>query len=159
VRRDRKRLRNVARRSMFEFAGGEPAFAALATAHHQRCLEDPVLSHPFSHPGNPEHIARLANYWAEVFGGPPRYSESFGGHSAMLGIHAGQGADEDLGARFVACFVQAADDAGLPDDEDFRAGLRAYIEWAVAEVLAYSPPESSVQADVPIPRWDWNGLE
>ena len=38
---------------MFEFAGGEPAFLALATAHHQRCLDDPVLNHPFSHPGPP----------------------------------------------------------------------------------------------------------
>jgi hemoglobin len=108
---------------MFEFAGGEPAFVALATAHHQRCLEDPVLSHPFEHPENLEHIARLADYWAEVFGGPPRYSESFGGHSTMLGIHAGQRADEDLGARFVACFMQAAEDASLPDDPDLRAGL------------------------------------
>src|SRR6476659_8049071 len=59
---------SVTRRSMFEFAGGEPAFLALATAHHQRCLEDPVLSHPFEHPENPEHIARLADHWAEVFG-------------------------------------------------------------------------------------------
>src|SRR5438876_1305843 len=106
----------MARSSMFEFAGGDPAFVALATAHHRRCLEDPVLSHPFSHPGNPDHVARLADYWAEVFGGPPRYSEALGGHSAMLGIHAGEGADEDLGARFLTCFVQAADDAGLPDD-------------------------------------------
>jgi hemoglobin len=94
---------------MYEFAGGGPAFQALAVAHHKRCLNDPVLSHPFSHPGNPEHVERLADYLAEVFGGPLRYSESFGGHSAMLGIHAGQGADEDLGSRFVAAFVQAAD--------------------------------------------------
>src|SRR5207248_8614802 len=135
-----------------EYAGGEPAFAALATAHHRRCLEDPVLSHPFTHLGNPDHVARLAGYWAEVFGGPPRYSSSFG-------IHAGEGADEDLGARFVACFVHAAEDAGLPDDPDFRAGLRAYMEWAVGEVLSYSPPESLVTAGLPIPRWGWDGLE
>jgi hemoglobin len=77
----------------------------------------------------------------------------------MLDIHAGQGADEDLGTRFVACFVQAADDAGLPDDPDFRAGLRAYMEWAEGEVLSYSPPESRVTAGLPIPRWGWNGLE
>ena len=77
----------------------------------------------------------------------------------MLDIHAGEGADEDLGARFLACFVQAADDARLPDDRDFRAGLRAYMEWAVGEVLSYSPPESSVTAGLPIPRWGWNGLE
>jgi hemoglobin len=144
---------------MFEFAGGEPAFLTLAAAHHRRCLEDPVLSHPLSHPGNPEHVRRLADYWAEVFGGPARYSGSFGGHSAMLGVHAGQGADEDLGARFVACFVQAADDAGLPEDPAFRAGLRAYMEWAVGEVLSLSPPGAQVAADLPTPRWGWNGLE
>ncbi|HXM58874.1 MAG TPA: group II truncated hemoglobin [Candidatus Dormibacteraeota bacterium] len=146
--------------SIYEFAGGAPAFRALADAHHQRCLADPVLNHPFSHPGNPEHIQRLADYWAEVFGGPKRYSEEFGGHSAMLDIHAHQGEDlTDLGRRFVACFVQAADDAGLPDDREFRAALRAYMEWAVAEVLSYSPNTAVVPRALPTPRWGWDGLE
>ena len=77
----------------------------------------------------------------------------------MLGIHAGQGADEDLGARCVACFVQAADDAGLPEDPDFRAGFNAYTKWAVGDVLSYSSPGSEVKPDVPMPRWGWNGLE
>jgi hemoglobin len=144
---------------MFDAVGAEPAFLALAAAFHRRCLEDPVLAHPFSHPGNPEHVERLADYWAEVFGGPPRYSESFGGHSAMLRIHAGQGADDDLGARFLAAFVQAASDAGLPDDPDLRDGLRAYMEWAVGEVLAYSPRGSVVPADLAVPRWGWDGPE
>lgn len=143
---------------MFEFAGGDPAFLALAAAHHERCLQDPELNHPFSHGVNPQHIENLAAYWAEVFGGPDRYSESHGGHSAMLGIHAGQGAGEDYGPRFVACFIQAADDAGLPDDPEFRAGLRNYMEWAVREVLSYSPQGVKVPAGLPVPRWSWNGL-
>jgi hemoglobin len=147
------------RPSMFEFAGGEPAFVALATAHHQRCLQDPVLNHPFSHPGHPQHIERLASYWAEVFGGPPRYSESCGGHSAMVGIHAGQGAEDDLGDRFVECFVQAADDAGLPDDPEFRRALRSYMEWAVRDVIAYSPRGTAVPLSMSMPRWSWDGLE
>jgi hemoglobin len=149
----------VARPSIFELAGGEAAFKALAKAHHRRCLEDPVLSHPFSHPGHPEHVERLGAYWAEVFGGPPRYSAQAGGHSGMLGIHANQGADHDLGDRFVRAFVQAADDAGLPADLDLRAALRAYMEWAVAEVLLYSPRDARVPADLPTPRWGWDGLE
>ena len=63
--------------SLFEFAGGEPAFLALAAAHHARCLADPELNHPFSHPGqHPQHVERLAAYWAEVMGGPPTYSRS-----------------------------------------------------------------------------------
>jgi hemoglobin len=149
----------VQRPSIYQFAGGQAAFLALATAHHERCLKDPVLSHPFSHPGHPDHIQRLASYWAEVFGGPPAYSESYGGHSQMLGIHAGQGADDDLGERFVSCFVHAADDAALPDDPALRASLRAYMEWAVRDVLSYSPSGSKVPANAPLPRWSWNGLE
>lgn len=149
----------VVRPSIFEFAGGEPAFLALATAHHERCLADPELNHPFSHPGHPQHVERLATYWAEVFGGPARFSESCGGHSAMLDIHAGQGAEADLGDRFVACFVQAADDAGLPEDPDFRRCLRSYMEWAVNDVLSYSPRGSAVPTNLATPRWSWDGLE
>jgi hemoglobin len=149
----------MTRPSLFDFAGGDPAFLALATAHHQRCLDDPELNHPFSHPGHPQHVERLAGYWAEVFGGPPRYSEDCGGHSAMLGVHAGQGAGDDYGPRFVACFVQAADDAGLPDDPEFRAALRAYMEYAVNDVLAHAPAGSRVTPGLPTPRWGWNGRE
>ncbi len=149
----------MARPSIFEFAGGEPAFLALATAHHERCLQDPELNHPFSHPGHPQHVERLAGYWAEVLGGPPVYSEAAGGHSAMLNIHAGQGAQADLGRRFVRCFVQAIDDAGLPEEPEFRTAMRAYMEWAVAEVMACSPRGSTVAADRPTPHWSWDGLQ
>ena len=144
---------------MFEFAGGEPAFLALAAAHHQRCLDDPVLNHPFSHPGHPEHVQRLASYWAEVFGGPPRYSQSCGGQSFMLGLHAGTGAESDMGDRFVECFVKAADDVGLPDDPDFRRELRSYMEWAVSQVMAISPVGATVPANLSVPRWSWGGLQ
>jgi hemoglobin len=143
---------------MFEFAGGQRAFLALATAHHRRCLEDPVLNHPFSKVGNPQHVERLADYWGEVFGGPPNYSESSGGHSGMLEIHAGCQAESDLGDRFVDCFVRAADDADLPAEPEFRAGLRAYMEWAVREVLADSPAGSTVSRGLPVPLWGWDGL-
>jgi hemoglobin len=148
----------MTRPSIFEFAGGEPAFLALAIAHHKRCLEDPELNHPFSHPSHPQHVERLASYWVEVFGGPPRYSESCGGHSAMLDLHARQGAGDDYGPRFVACFMQAADDVGLPDDREFRSALRTYMEWATKDVLAYAPKDSQVPAGLHTPRWSWNGL-
>jgi hemoglobin len=147
------------RPSLFEFAGGYAAFLALASAFHQRCLADPVLEHPFSHPGNPQHVERLADYWAEALGGPSRYSEEFGGHSAMLQIHAGEEAESDLGTRFNACFVLALDDAGLPDDPAFRSSIRAYMERAVDEVLSYSSRDATVPSDLPVPRWGWEGPE
>ena len=147
------------RPTLYEFAGGGPAFRALAAAHHERCLADPELNHPFSHPGqHPEHVDRLAWYWAEVMGGPPRFSRECGDHSAVLRMHAHNGDMSDLGRRFVACFVAAADDAGLPTDPEFRTALRAYMEWAVAEVLTYSPVDAVVPAGRPMPRWSWDGL-
>jgi hemoglobin len=149
----------MARPSIYEFAGGQPAFVALAAAHHERCLQDPELNHPFSSGVNPEHLERLAAYWAEVFGGPALYSHSYGGQSGMVAIHAGHGAGDDYGPRFVACFMQAADDAGLPDDPDFRVALRSYMEWATQDVLSYAPEGSKVPGDMPVPRWSWDGPE
>ena len=125
--------------SIYEFAGGDDAFLALAEAHHERCLQDPELSHAFSHGLNPAHVENLAFYWAEVFGGPARYSESHGGHSAMIDLHARNGIGDDWSQRFVACFMQAADDVGLPDDPEFRAAIRSYMEWATKEVESYAP--------------------
>jgi hemoglobin len=148
------------RPTLFEFAGGEPAFLALATAHHARCLADPELNHPFSHPGqHPQHVERLAAYWAEVLGGPPRYSESCGTQSHVLRLHAGNGDISDLGRRFLDCFVRAMDDAGLPRDAEFRDCLRAYMRWAVAGVLAHPESAATVPPDAPMPRWGWNGPE
>jgi hemoglobin len=148
------------RPTLFEFAGGESAFLALATAHHALCLADPELNHPFSHDDqHPQHVERLGAYWAEVMGGPPVYSESCGDQSGLLHMHSGNGDMGDLGERFLDCFVRAMDDAGLPDDPDFRETMTAYMRWAVDDVLVYSPVDSVVPRGAVMPRWSWDGLQ
>ena len=148
------------RPSLYDFAGGEPAFLALARAHHQRCLDDPELNHPFSHPDqHPQHVERLAAYWAEVLGGPPTFSGTCGDHSGVVQMHAGNGDMDDLARRFVECFVLAADDAGLPEDREFRKALRSYMEWAVQEMVAYPEADAQVPTGMPMPRWSWEGLQ
>jgi hemoglobin len=148
------------RPTLHQFAGGDPAFRALAQAHHARCLADPELNHPFSHEGlDPHHVERLGAYWAEVMGGPPVFSQNYGDHSGMLRLHAGNGDLTDLGRRFLDCFVQAQDDVGLPDDPEFRAALRAYMSWAVTDVLAYPDDDVPIPAGLPMPRWSWDGLQ
>jgi hemoglobin len=148
------------RPTLFEFAGGEPAFLALATAHHARCLQDPELNHPFSHPGqHPQHVERLAAYWAEALGGPPLFSQSCGDHSAVLSMHAGNGDISDLGRRFAECFMRAADDAALPADPEFRAALHAYMVWAVDEMLSHPVSAADVPKGLPVPCWSWDGLQ
>lgn len=149
----------MTRPSLYEFAGGEEAFFRLAAAHHERCLADPVLNHPFSHPGHPQHVERLALYWAEVLGGPPRFSLECSDQTAMLYLHSRTEADDDLARRFVECFVNAIDDAALPADPEFRAALRSYMEWATKDVNRYAPRDAIVPTGMKLPRWSWDGLE
>src|SRR4051812_18489904 len=105
------------RPTLYEYAGGEPAILALAKAHHARCLADPELNHPFSHPDQPpQHVEGLGASWRGVLGGPPRSPESCGDHPGVMQMHAGNGALTARGRRFVECFAAAADDAGLPAD-------------------------------------------
>ena len=148
------------RPSLYEFAGGDAAFLRLAAAHHVRCLADPELNHPFSHPGqNPKHVERLAAYWAEVMGGSSSYTGHWGGdETSLVAMHADKGDMSDLGRRFTDCFMRAADDAGLPEDEEFRAALRAYMEWAVDDVALSHPHDGDVPVGLPIPHWSWDGL-
>jgi hemoglobin len=148
----------VTRPSIYEAAGGMPAFAALAAAHHARCLADPVLEHPFSHTTNPDHVPRLAAYWAEVLGGPAEYS-AVASPRSLLRIHASNGAEAELGDRFLDCFLAALDDADIPAEPTLRAALHDYMAWAVGEFMAYAPYGTRVPADVVVPRWSWDGLQ
>lgn len=142
--------------SVYDVAGGRPAFLALAAALHERCVADPVLSHPFSHGFSDDHLDHLADYLGEVFGGPPVYS-ALGGHSVMLNIHASTGADEDMASRFLLCFDLAVADAGLAEDAALRQVLHDYMAWATNEVNEYSPLGSVVPEALAFPRWSWDG--
>ena len=144
------------RPSIYQYVGGASAFLALATALNERCLADPVLNHPFSHEGHPEHLARLAGYLGEVFGGPASYS-ALGGHSAMLLIHANMEAEDELASRFVDCFDLAVGDAHFPDEPALRRVLHDYMAWATSDVHRYSPRGSTVPSDLAMPRWSWEG--
>jgi hemoglobin len=149
------------RPTLYEFAGGAPAFQALASAHHARCLADPELNHPFSHRDqHPQHVERLGMYWAEVMGGPPTFTaECRADQSTVLVMHAGHGDMTDLGERFLTCFVAALDDAGLPSDGEFRTAMRDYMRWAVDDVLSHSHDREGIPPSMTTPRWSWDGLQ
>jgi hemoglobin len=100
----------------------------------------------------------LAAYWAEVLGGPTRYSDECNNQSALLVMHSGNGDMSDLSRRFVECFDAAVDDAGLPDDRDFRAALHDFMEWAVAVFNSHPDRDASIPPDLKVPRWSWEGL-
>src|SRR4029079_19275139 len=140
-----------------EAPGGVAVAEPRPAAHPARCLADPVLEHPFSHTTNPDHVRRLAAYWAEVLGGPADYS-AVASQRSLLRIHGSNGAEDELGARFLDCFVAALDDADIPADLTLRTALHDYMAWAVGEFMAYAPYGTRVPADVVVPHWSWDGL-
>src|SRR5258708_5564544 len=56
--------------TVFEAAGGNDGLRRLADAWHRRVMADDEVAHAFSHGFHPQHVERLAAYWAEALVGP-----------------------------------------------------------------------------------------
>jgi hemoglobin len=57
--------------------------------------------------------------------------------------------------RFASLISLAADDAGLPQDPEFRSALVAYVEWGTRLAMHNSQPGAEVVEHAPVPRWGW----
>jgi hemoglobin len=93
------------------------------------------------------HRAHVTTWWIEVFGGPADYSEALGGYPRMLEHHRNLGITPDQRFRFASLMSLAADDAGLPDDPEFRAAFMGYVEWGTRLALANSQHEAQLMTD------------
>ena len=49
----------------------------------------------------------------------------------------------------------AADDADLPSDPEFRAALVGYLEWGTRLAMYNSQPGTDAVEQAPVPRWGW----
>ena len=146
--------------TVFESAGGMDGLRRLAAAWHRRVMRDEVVSHAFSHGYHPQHVERLAAYWAEALGGPSRYSERLGDETSVVRMHSGNGKHEEMDRRAIGCFDQALVDAGLADDPVLRQVLHDYFSWATTTTLARYPESADeVPGGLRIPHWSWNGLQ
>ena len=85
----------------------------LAAAWHRQVMVDDVVGHAFSHGFHPQHVERLAAYWAEALGGPSAYSDSYGNETIVVKLHSGNGQHDEMDRRAIACFDQAVADVGL----------------------------------------------
>ena len=147
-------------RSVFEAAGGIDGLRGLARAWHQRVMADEIVSHAFSHGFHPEHVERLATYWAEALGGPSTYSDAYGDETSVVKIHSGNGKHEEMDRRAIACFDQAVVDVGLAGDAALRQVLHDYFAWATTTTMArYHQSADDVPSGLSIPRWSWDGLQ
>jgi hemoglobin len=146
--------------SVYDAAGGADGLLRLAAAWHERVLADEVVAHAFSHGSHPQHVERLAAYWAEALGGPTVFSDEYGGETSVVRMHSGNGPHEEMDRRAVACFDQALADVGLADGDPVRSVLHDYFAWATTTTMArYHRSADDVPDGLPLPHWSWDGLQ
>ncbi|MFJ9813764.1 group II truncated hemoglobin [Streptomyces sp. NPDC101151] len=140
--------------TLYDWAGGEEAFARLTEIFYGKVLKDDLLAPLFAGLA-PEHATHVALWLGEVFGGPARYSQTQGGHGHMVAKHLGRNIGEPQRRRWVALIQDAADEAGLPTDAEFRSAFLAYVEWGTRLAVYFSGPDAKPPAEQPVPKWTW----
>ncbi len=142
--------------TIFQWAGGLPALTRTTRLFYEKYVpQDPLLA-PLFADMSADHPQRVAKWLAEVFCGPKNYSEQYGGYPRMISQHIGKGLTEEGRARWVQLLLRSAQEAGLPNDPEFRSAFGAYIEWGSRLAVENSQPGATPPDHMPMPRWDWH---
>jgi hemoglobin len=141
--------------SLYEHAGGEEALHHLEELFYTKVLADPVLKSLFTE-RRPHHVDHLTWFTAESFGGPDRFTRELG-FDHLIGAHRHLKITDEQRERFVALYMEALDEAGLPNDEPFRAAVRSHLEFGsrVAQQNSHAETEGDLHPLRRVPRWEW----
>lgn len=134
--------------------GGAEAIDRLTTLFYRLVPDDPVLGPVFAH-APPDHAHHVAEFIAEVLGGPVRYSLERGGHAAMIHRHLGRSLTEVQRRGWMELMLACSDRVGIPDDPEFRSAFVAYLEWGTRLAVLNSQIGVQDPGPLPMPRWGW----
>jgi CDGSH-type Zn-finger protein len=141
--------------TLFEWSGGFPALLRLTRRFYETHVpEEPLLATLFGSM-SPDHPERVAAWLGQVFGGPPAYSDRYGGYERMISQHLDKGITLEQRTLWVKLLSRSADDVGLPADAEFRAAFTAYLEWGSRIAVENSQPGVHPPPRMPVPRWWW----
>ncbi|MES2461304.1 MAG: group II truncated hemoglobin [Armatimonadota bacterium] len=144
--------------TLYDWAGGMSAFEKLTDIFYSRVGDDALLAPVFAHM-SPEHAHHVAHFIAEVMGGPKAYSEANGGHATMVAHHLGRSLTQEQRRQWVRLLLECADEAGLPEDPEFRSAFVGYLEWGSRlAVLNSQPGVPDPDPTVPMPLWNWGAV-
>jgi hemoglobin len=117
--------------TIYELAGGEPAFRRLVDAFYARVEQDPLLRPMFPADMGPgkEH-QRL--FLMQYFGGPTTYS-GLRGHPRLRMRHAPFPIDQAARDAWLGHMLAAVDEAGIP--EPAHGAMREYFEMAATAMI------------------------
>lgn len=143
--------------TLYEHAGGDEALHRLEELFYEKALNDPVLREVF-----PErvatHVDHLTWFTAESFGGPDRFTRGLG-FAYIIDVHRHRRITDEQRERFVAAYLEALDEAGLPDDAPFRQAVREHVEFGaqVAQQNSWAETDADLHPIREVPQWDWPG--
>jgi hemoglobin len=143
--------------TLYEHAGGDAGLHQLEEVFYSKVLSDPLLQ-PLFGKGQPHHVEHLTWFTAESFGGPDRFTRELG-FDDLVNMHRGLGITDGQRERFVALFLEALDDAGLPNDTPFREAVRSHIEFGarVAQQNSRATTDDELYPLDHVPLWEWEG--
>jgi hemoglobin len=134
--------------------GGLSALEELSAVFYRRVAMDSLLAPLFARM-DPAHPQIVAQFIAEVLGGPALYSQGHGGHRAMIAKHLQKYLTEAQRSRWMGLLLECADEVGLPSDPEFRSAFVAYIEWGTRLAVINSQTEQLPDVTAPMPKWGW----
>lgn len=135
--------------------GGDEALHRLEQLFYDKALADPVLRTLFTE-RVPIHVDRLMWFTAESFGGPDRFTRELG-FQHIIDVHRHLSITDEQRERFVALYMEALDEAGMPEDEPFRQAVREHVEFGarVAQQNSWAETDAELHPVRAVPRWQW----
>ena len=141
--------------TLYEHAGGEAALHRLEALFYEKALSDPVLKQLFTE-RVPTHVDHLTWFTAESFGGPDRFTREKG-FQYIIDVHRHLQISDVQRERFVSAYLEALDEAQMPDDERFRRAVREHVEFGarVAQQNSWATTDEELHPIRSVPSWTW----
>jgi len=141
--------------TLYNHVGGDEALHRLEQLFYDKALADPVLRTLFTE-RVPIHVDRLMWFTAESFGGPDRFTRELG-FQHIIDVHRHLSITDEQRERFVALYMEALDEAGMPEDEPFRQAVREHVEFGarVAQQNSWAETDAELHPVRAVPRWQW----
>ena len=141
--------------TIYEHAGGDEALHRLEELFYDKVLDNPVLSTVFTE-RMATHVDHLTWFTAESLGGPDTFTRELG-FEYIIEVHRHLRITDAQKQRFVTLYLEALDEAGLPDDEPFRNTVRSHLEFGadVAQQNSWAETDSELHPIRAVPRWSW----
>ncbi|MFZ0667210.1 MAG: group II truncated hemoglobin [Acidimicrobiales bacterium] len=141
--------------TLYEHAGGDEGLHRLEELFYAKALADPILNRLFPR-REPTHVDHLTWFTAESFGGPDRFTNSLG-FQHIIDVHRHLKITDEERDRFLELYLEALDEAGLPDDQPFRQAVREHVEFGgqVAQQNSWAETDDDLHPIRSVPRWNW----